>query len=130
GLLVSGSRSALLSLFQILTLYFIVDFRRRVVKLFVLSTIIFITLFFSFKESVLNVGSARIEVGLHGRQVIWRNAIEVYSSVPFRGVGFGLENERIHALSGIRWTMHNGYLTVLTETGIIGFALVCLFICF
>lgn len=73
---------------------------------------------------------ARSEQGLHGRDEIWSNALDIFKENPISGVGFGLEDEKIHEPAGIKWTMHNGYLVVLSETGIVGFVFFIWFIFF
>lgn len=59
-----------------------------------------------------------------GRVEIWQGALEIFSTHPITGVGFGVGRydvgEYLHRYS---YMIHNDYLSVLLETGLLGFIL-------
>jgi O-antigen ligase len=78
------------------------------------------------------------QTSIEERLTIWDGSVEIVKSNPYLGVGFG--NWKIHyagntnqptrAKSGrlVIAKAHNVYLEILSETGIIGFSLYCLFL--
>ncbi len=57
------------------------------------------------------------------RRSIWRHALFIAGQHPFAGIGSGAFREGVWPLLGRTKSAHNTFLSVLTETGIIGFAL-------
>jgi O-antigen ligase len=63
---------------------------------------------------------ASIETGdIGGRVYIWRDAFSIFLEHPLIGIGSGA----FHAFSDIKSAVHNTFLSVLVETGVIGLAL-------
>ena len=53
---------------------------------------------------------------------LWKAAIQVYKTRPLFGVGYGIGEYRVaEYLAKRRWAMHNDYVMVLLNTGLIGF---------
>lgn len=128
ALLYTLSRGAIISF--ALSVFIVLFFynKRKVFVYLVGFFVSLIVLMPVYIEPVKSLVESRIEQGLHGRQEIWSNALQTFSNHPLMGVGFGLEQELVHNPSGIKWTMHNGYLVVLVETGILGFLLMVCFL--
>lgn len=59
------------------------------------------------------------------RGAIWRAGWELFREHPVAGVGLGAFSVGIQHVLGDEAVAHNAFLTVLTETGIIGFSLFC-----
>jgi O-antigen ligase len=82
-------------------------------------------------------GGTGSDSNLNGRGVIWELAIKEFSHHPIIGIGSGAfpyisSNDPIvgpmHTESGVGLPVHNTYLSVLTETGIVGFLLMAFMI--
>ena len=127
ALLHTFSRGAILGL----VIVFLIIFMMLGVKRFLY--FIFVVLFASMLVMLLSGGyivdavQARMGQGFHGRDIIWSAALDSILLNPFAGVGFGLEREAILFPAGIDWTMHNAYLVVVSEIGLIGFFLFFIF---
>ncbi len=72
----------------------------------------------------------------HGRTRIWKTGLKVFRRHPIRGIGSGAYPEAVApwlgrpGVPGAQYVAHNTFLSVLVETGAIGFALfVVLAIC-
>lgn len=71
---------------------------------------------------------------LHNRTQIWKAGVKVFLERPLLGVGAGAYPEAVRprlgtpALAGHRYVAHNTYLSVLVESGLIGFGLFALMI--
>jgi len=69
---------------------------------------------------------------LHGRTRIWKTGARVFRGHPVLGVGAGAYPEAVRpwlgvpALAGHQYVAHNTFLSVLVESGLIGFALFAL----
>ena len=69
---------------------------------------------------------------LHNRTQIWKAGVKVFLEHPLLGVGAGGYPEAVRprlgtpAIAGHRYVAHNTYLSVLVESGLIGFALFAL----
>jgi O-antigen ligase len=69
---------------------------------------------------------------LHNRTQIWKAGVRVFLERPWRGVGAGAYPEAVRpqlgapALAGHQYVAHNTYLSVLVESGLIGFGLFAL----
>jgi O-antigen ligase len=71
-----------------------------------------------FKEVSEDDGSGRFD--------IWANGLELFSNHPIFGIGIYNYRSYSNALFGIDHYMHNTFLEVLTESGLIGFVLYCM----
>lgn len=122
------SRSAILgfaiTLFVVLLLLGIKKFLLYSILLLTLSVLAFLL----FGDFIAGAVEARLGQGMHGRDVIWGTALDSIATHPFTGVGFGLEKEAILLPAGVDWTMHNAYIVVMSEVGMIGFLLFALFL--
>ncbi len=63
------------------------------------------------------------------RGAIWRAGWQVYQERPFTGVGIGAFATAVSPFLGEAIVAHNAFLTVLVETGLVGFALLILALC-
>jgi len=63
------------------------------------------------------------EGSLNLREDIWAAGLEVFSQRPIQGVGAGAFRETVAPALGKQKVAHNTFLSILTENGIIGFAL-------
>jgi O-antigen ligase len=65
----------------------------------------------------------------HGRTLIWKTGLKVFRHHPIRGVGSGAYPQAVApwlgrpGVAGAQYVAHNTFLSVLVETGVIGFAL-------
>ncbi len=65
----------------------------------------------------------------HGRTVIWKTGLKVFQHHPVRGVGSGAYPKAVEpwlgrpGVPGAQYVAHNTFLSVLVETGVVGFAL-------
>jgi O-antigen ligase len=82
-------------------------------------------------------GATGADSNLNGRGVIWELAIKEFTHHPLIGIGSGAfpyisSNDPIvgpmHAESAAGLPVHNTYLSVLTETGIVGFLIMAVMI--
>lgn len=60
---------------------------------------------------------------INGRTGIWDSGITTFKEKPFLGVGSGsfLEASVVNSDTGIKYSAHNSYLSVLVENGLVGF---------
>ena len=76
------------------------------------------------KEFLPNQWERLGQIGLNqggGRYVLWRRAINDWLTSPIFGHGLG------YAYKTYRYVTHNTYLQILSETGLVGFALLLMF---
>lgn len=124
----SFSRGSIVALFLALVLAVWLHSKKRFVLYSMAGVFVLIVTLPAYIEPLTAMGEAREGQGLQGRELIWANTLEVFNKHPLAGVGFGLETECIHEPAGIVWTMHNAYLVVLSETGIVGFVFFATFL--
>lgn len=122
------SRAAMLALFFSSIIVLLFSSRKRFIVAISISIFIGFIAVVVFGETILSFIASRSEQGLSGRDRIWAAAFNSFLSNPIFGVGFGLEMENIMDPAGIRWSMHNAYLAVLAETGLVGFGIFLLFV--
>jgi O-antigen ligase len=60
---------------------------------------------------------------LNGRIGIWMNGLDKWSEQPVLGIGSGAFPRAIRPIYGRNRAMHNSFVSVLVETGLIGFGL-------
>jgi O-antigen ligase len=80
-------------------------------------------------EELLTSGRVREAYALvqtHGRETLWRAALELER--PIGGWGFGTAGVRIEQATGEYCELHNDYLKLLMETGVVGMILYGMFI--
>ena len=136
----SLSRTNLLSTAIFIAIFLWVN---RYRKLFWLSTAIgFIGLIIIFSSRTIEIDIARLlrlGAGLSGRDILWIGGLKIVRNNFFTGVGFAcaktvlrsyitMSDPRVPMLltNAIRGgNLHNGYLQVFAETGVIGFTILC-----
>lgn len=128
ALIISFSRGSMLAFFIALFLSSLLFNKNRLIIYSLLVLCILLATLPIYFDPLLDMIQARQGQGLNSRDLIWLNALEVFSNTPVFGVGFGLETEMIHQPAGIEWTMHNAYLVVLAETGVIGALILSFFL--
>jgi O-antigen ligase len=73
-------------------------------------------------DPIRGVGS-----GFAGRTAIWGAMLDVFKEHPFLGVGFRLADQFLPEQALLAGSVHNGYLSLLVEVGILGtLPLLCL----
>lgn len=76
--------------------------------------------------TVLRLSTADDEIrggDLNGRIEIWKNGLDLWSRQPILGIGSGAFPRAVVPIYGRIRAMHNSYVSVLVETGLIGFTL-------
>lgn len=129
GLILSFSRGSMLGAAAGLAMLLLLHSKRSVLVGFGLLGVVSMALVIVFSV----VGHEQVLSALASggqRDLIWGGALESIARQPFGGVGFGLESERVFAPMGISHTMHNAYLVVLAETGVVGLFLFLVFLAF
>lgn len=127
SILMSGSRGGLLSLLISLvilgvqvarTFKFSVDMRRTLAMAMLLISLILGAVFATDSEFILRLNPiSMFKDGGAGRTTLWKMAFEQFRSSPVFGIGLGM------FYTTTNFYVHNTYLLVLAETGIIGFIL-------
>jgi len=78
-------------------------------------------------KRLATVGSEITEGTLNSRTVIWKAGWDAFADAPIGGIGSGAYPEATIGVLGRPWgylpVAHNSYLSVLVETGLVGFAL-------
>ena len=130
-ILLSMSRGAYLSLLLLIVFYELLSKEKAFIKLkkiLLCSFLIFIPVFFiSFKYnlSISDTMSTRFESSAidhgSGRTTLWKNAITTFFKKPIVGIGINSSLSYNRIEYGTKNYIHNTYLEVLSELGIIGF---------
>lgn len=132
----TGKRGQFFSLISAIILYVIIQLKRCVMRkslykiiLSFLSILFLVTLgltFFKFKVDFSNFRISFMQEGkmstldnLNGRSLLWLTALTAFFNNPL--VGIGWKNFAVFYGSGNH--VHNIYLQLITETGVIGFVL-------
>src|ERR1051326_3867725 len=78
-------------------------------------------------KRLATLGSEVSEGTLNGRTTIWKAGWEAFTNAPFEGIGAGSYPETTVEVLGRPWgfvpVAHNSFLSILVETGLIGFAI-------
>lgn len=130
-----GSRSAsgvavLCSLFLLLTSFEDARQKRKILLPIILVGILTLpSMVMDNAQFARKVGGLELrdETGQSSRTKLWADRIEEFNSSPLLGVGFGITGIGNDAQEG-RAETGSGWLTVLSQTGIIGFLLVCMMV--
>ena len=128
-----GSRSGLIS-FSLFLLYVYIKNKKAAIKYSLI--IIILSFSFNLKDLILdqfklNDDYRGLDSGFTGRTAAWLHAISEWFKVPFFGVGFNnttivfkdfssFAGDNTFYEFGLTGT-HNGYLSLLLETGVFGF---------
>lgn len=121
ALMLTQSRDAILTAVIMIVIYSIVLYKDKLnrKKILIFLCAIIITGIIIFSSGKLN--DVFIESrGLTDRDEAWKILINSISKNPFFGIGFGSAYDTL--LSGIGTGAHNVFLNILSEIGIIGFA--------
>lgn len=120
-ILISGARQAILGVLVLLFLRLVLFNRsnslKKILYLFFTSILLYliaITILDSGIESVSKVQ----EDGIGERELIFLDALRLFTEKPFFGVGLG--GFALHTLFTVGWP-HNMILEILCETGLVGF---------
>lgn len=134
SILLSGSRGAMIScaISIFMTVLFCTNISIKKILSFLMLSIILIIFFVEFVIPLVPIDvierlgfSAILKDGGSGRAILWRSGIEQYfSGNIFRIIfGYGSNGLLVTGERGITATMHNYYLQVLTNFGMIGITL-------
>jgi len=130
--LLTGSRTTILGSVVGVSSYLFI--KRKTVKLVATTGIVgllaFILLFVYTPEN-LTRGSESSALTVTGRDVIWEGAIIRFTQKPFFGYGYMVESKILNlksmqgttSLASAQQPLHNGYLSIITGTGLVGFLL-------
>ena len=78
------------------------------------------------ESTIMRLSTADDEIisgDLNGRIGIWKNGLDMWSRQPIIGIGSGAFPRSVLPIYGRIRSMHNSFMSVLVETGLIGFAL-------
>lgn len=107
----------------------VIGFRRHKWLLIVapLTLVLTVMLIPAFFERFSDISLADIDFATNtfaGRIRIWQAAWDIFSQHPVLGVGIGAGRYMVgEVLAQYSWMIHNDYLSVLLETGLVGFTL-------
>lgn len=136
SLILTGKRAHVIFPSMVLLLYYIITSKgtRRikricsalVIAIVLVSAFMFLAPFFSNLNSIsrtydllMNVfGGGNVEDSLSGRAILYKNAVDLWREHLVFGSGWGTYQE----LTGMKMAVHNIYLQLLCETGILGLA--------
>ena len=127
GLILGTSSASNISF--ICGLVFIYSFKRNRFRLsFFIFSILSLSLAYFFGKHIIvkilfpNKTVSSI-ISMHGRMTLWENYIQIWLLRPFRGWGFAV-GERAGKYFGYIYALsaHNGYISILINTGLFGMA--------
>jgi len=128
ALLLTFSRAGIGTTIITMGLLYVLSARKRSRQLrrtAVLFLLLFVSIFIlSYLVELSPALQNRLKVGLNERGAAWYLAWNEFIQRPLTGVGFGISYEAILEDAGLAITMHNLFLGLLSELGIIGFMLV------
>ncbi|KLA35602.1 hypothetical protein B4080_5868 [Bacillus cereus] len=134
-LLLTFSRGAFVAIAFGILLYFVAAKTKTKIRMIIWGTIFVVGMIY-FAQLYFNIDIVKIvtdrftEVqgdGASGRFDIWENGLKLFSDNPFFGIGIYNYRSYSNYLFGIDHYMHNTFLEVLTESGMVGFVLYSLF---
>lgn len=134
-LLLTFSRGAFVAVAFGILLYFVAAKTKTKIRMIIWGSIFGIGAIY-FAQSYFNIDVVKIvtdrftEVqgdGASGRFDIWGNGLKLFSDNPFFGIGIYNYRSYSNNMFGIDHYMHNTFLEVLTESGMVGFILYSLF---
>jgi O-antigen ligase len=128
----TASRTTIIS--SIIGILVFFSIKRKTTKIFtIVSLVILLTVFvfFVFTPENLSRGDDSSTLTITGRDVLWNGAIIRFFQSPYFGYGYMVESKILNLLSmqgtfsqdSAQQPLHNGYLSILTGTGIVGFIL-------
>jgi len=124
GLFFSFGRSGWISFIVALTIIGVVRHRKILLFLPVL-VMLAIILIPAIPQRFSDIDITNLDQGnastLSGRIQVWKTGLKLYVTQPLLGVGYGLGRYRIgEYLHRYAWMIHNDYISILLETGLIG----------
>ncbi len=128
--ILTGSRTTIIS--SILGISIFLFIQRKTVKLVSvlgIVSLIVIIVFFIYTPENLERGDEGTMLTVTGRDVLWQGAIFRFFQRPFFGWGYMVESKILtmrsmqgsFSLASAQQPLHNGYLSILTGTGLVGF---------
>lgn len=128
--LLTGSRTTLIS--SLLGLSVFLFIKRKIVKLVSVAGIVslfVIIIFFIYTPENLERGEEGTVFTVTGREVLWQGALYRFMQKPFLGWGYMVESKILNmrsmqgtfSLATAQQPLHNGYLSILSGTGLVGF---------
>lgn len=125
-----GTVSMAIGLSLVLTTMRLLNARQRallaVSAIVVLAVAVAIVPASSFSR-IATLGSEIKQGTLNSRTLLWEGGWDAFKQVPFQGIGSGAYPEIMSWIVGRVWgfdaVAHNSFLSVLVETGLIGFAI-------
>lgn len=134
ALLLTISRAGIATtIISLLLIYLMTKKRRIIYTIFLLLvSIILISIIMSNMSNknlltLSNYSQLRLSTDLNSRQDAWIPLFEYISNNPFLGTGFGVSFEAILQEKGLEIAAHNVYLTIFSETGLLGGSIFLLF---
>ncbi len=131
---VGGFLSLLVSVGFVMMIFLFKRFTWK--RLLILLVFVFLTvcLLIIFGGRELNVAGVAEKISLSGRPLLWHNTLQMWMDFPLFGVGAGsyewtfplYQSEHIENLRV--FTAHNDYLQILVELGMVGFAILTIFL--
>lgn len=126
----TGTRFAMIMslpalLFGVVALTQLKFFSRILTFMFLLGTLLFLPSIIP-EASMVRLSSAGDEImsgDLTGRTGFWKNGLKMWVEQPILGIGSGAFPSAVAPIYGRPRSMHNSFLAVLVETGLIGFIL-------
>ena len=130
--ILTGSRTTIIS--SVLGLSIFLFIQRKTVKLVSilgLVSLISIIVFFIYTPENMERGEEGTVFTVTGRDVLWQGAIFRFTQKPFLGWGYMVESKILNmrsmqgtfSLATAQQPLHNGYISILTGTGLVGLCL-------
>lgn len=139
GILLTGSRTGFATFFIALTVMFLGNraLRKWIIPSIILLCLLFLFVDFSYQMNrVIGVyevietgesnkpGSKNIKKRLEANRI----ALKIFTQQPFLGVGIGGVKKKQSQLTSFDTQTHSGYISLMTETGLVGTSLFLLFL--
>ena len=128
----TGSRTTIIGSILGISVFLLI--KRKIVKLVAVSSIaslFLIVLLFLYTPETMTRGDANSALTITGRDVLWKGAITRLLQNPLLGYGYMVESKILNlesmegtfSLATAQQPLHNGYLSIITGTGLIGFSM-------
>lgn len=130
--LLTGSRTTLISSLLGISVFLLI--KRKIVKLVSVAGIVsllVIVIFFIYTPENLERGEEGTVFTVTGREVLWQGALYRFTQKPLLGWGYMVESKILtmrsmqgtFSLATAQQPLHNGYLSILSGTGLLGLLL-------
>lgn len=117
------SRTSIVATIVGTCVYFLISTRRIIYKFFILMSLLFLVLTFIIFIVFSGLGADgadRLSTGLSGRDNIWGFVLPKLISNPLSGIGIGVTDLYLIESGSTNSSLHNAYLNILLETGVLG----------